>query len=381
MRMPPLAPMPLIVSADNDSVAPCSWRAGCLRASREAIDDAHAVLAFLHAGMRSRAIDPAQTLWVVDLAPGDGERAWRVLRELASVAPRGPEIRYLAVCLGEAHRASLAVHPRLVPLVVEGVLYIDRDGCGLPLHPVRNPMVVLAHGAFSSRAQAAYAWRGGAWMEWDGKASAWSRVRRGDGFLRLLPAGRSLPDDTVLHVPMETISLISGLVRASEGRMLLRGSDVAFEMGEAVVGFDILARWHRAHGANVHQGMHGRRRSRILHLALHEGGDGALRECLSGLMSLPHPDEHADFLCALDAITVLPFADWPPLLRASGFDPRALRIALRSSAARVDAQDPEFLEAALACMSNAFDLDAATDASSGAIIPADSGLSPATMKE
>lgn len=365
MRMPPLAPVSSIAPAADAGVALPTWRAGSLRASREAIDDAHAVLAFLRTGMRARVVDPAQTLWIIDLAPGDGERAWRVLRELAATAPRGPAIRYLAGCRGDTHRACLAGHPKLAPLIVEGLLSLDRDDRGLPMHPVRNPPVVLAHDAFSSGMEAVYACRHGEWMEWDAGASDWSRVRRADGMQRLLPCSRSVPDDAVLRVPREAMALMSDVLRASDGRMLLRGADTAFDSG-------VLARWHRAQGASVHQSRHGSR-GRILHLALHEGGDGALRDCLPELVSLPHPDEHVDFLRALDALAMLPCADWPPLMRASGSDPRALRIAMRGQGMRGEATDPAFLEAALACMDNAFDPDEAQRALPDETQPVETG--------
>lgn len=375
MRMPPLAPMPLHEHAapGNADNAPMSGRPGCLRASREAIDDAHAVAMFLRAGLRSRVVDPAQTLWVVDLAPGDGERAWRVLRELAGIAPRGPAIRYLAACEQAADAACLLGHPRLAPLIADGALCIDRDGRGMPLHPIRNPLVVLAHDAFTSRSRTMYVCRSAEWMVWDETTAAWSRARHHAGFPHLLPPVRSMPDSAVLRVPTATLSLMSMLLNASAGRMLVRGSVACIDADAMAVDLDILARWHRANGACVHQSRRGGR-GRILHIALHEGMDGTLRACLPELMSLPHPDEHADFLRTLEAVTALPSADWPPLLYASGSDPRALRIALRDPGTRSGAADCGFSEAVQACRANAFDPEAVSDAPSGQTLPVDAGL-------
>ncbi len=65
-----------------------AWIAGRVRALREAEDDAQTVLAFQHTGLATHAIDPAEVVWVIDLAPGEGERAWRVLKALSGRARR-----------------------------------------------------------------------------------------------------------------------------------------------------------------------------------------------------------------------------------------------------------------------------------------------------
>lgn len=65
-----------------------AWLAGRVRALREAEDDAQTVLAFQLTGLATHAIDPAEVVWGIDLAPGEGERAWRVLKALSGRAAR-----------------------------------------------------------------------------------------------------------------------------------------------------------------------------------------------------------------------------------------------------------------------------------------------------
>ena len=66
---------------------------GCVRALREAEDDAQTVLAFQVTGLATHAIDPAEVVWVIDLAPGEGERAWWVLKALSGRAPPRAPVR------------------------------------------------------------------------------------------------------------------------------------------------------------------------------------------------------------------------------------------------------------------------------------------------
>jgi len=324
---------------------PAPMRAGRVRALREAIDDALSVLVFVRTGLVGGAIDPSRALWVVDLAPADGERAWRVLGEIAARGPRGPMIRYLACCRDAAHRATLSAHPSLRPLLADGRLVIDDEARWLGLAAPRNPVVVLAHEAFSTRAQHAYRpWRGGlqeAGVDEDG-ASVWRAPERRDGPVRLLATCAAWPETSLLTLPFGAMQTLSALLELSEGRLLLRGSDLGIADADAIrdgalgqsdaipdprgrmaVNFDALARWHRATGGSVQQSQRSAR-GRVLHLALHDREQGRLRDCLPDLLELPHPDDHLQLLRALQGMRAVPAAQCLSLLHTAQGDPRAL---------------------------------------------------------
>jgi hypothetical protein len=329
---------------------PPALQAGALRSLREAEDDAATALALLRAGMAARAIDPAQTLWLVDIAPADGERAWQVLRTLAMQAPRAPHIRYLACCRDSAHAAALIAHPQLAPLLRQGRLVLEHSGEGLPPQAIRNPLLVLAHDGLSARAQGVYRSLDGvvqqAWRDPRGGID-WRPLRSREGAMRLLAAYRDAPADACFSLAHGAMDLLSRLLRASGGRLLLRASDVG--LGDAArsrahalwtpaqhafdphtplpVNFDALARWHRANRGSAQQ----LRRSddgRVLHIALHDAEDGRLRECLPEISALPHPDDHAQLLCALNALAAPTPEQCLALLHALHADPRALHALL-----------------------------------------------------
>ncbi|MBX3711032.1 MAG: hypothetical protein KF800_03620 [Lysobacter sp.] len=325
-------------------------QAGRLRSSREAEDDARAVLAFLQAGMRGRSIHPEHALWIIDLSPGDGERAWRMLRIFEREAPRGPPLRYLACCLDAAQHEALAMHAPFVQWRADGRFCLDPDDRGLPLHPLRNPVVVLAHEAFSARAQHLFRIRAGdsagsrtggrsgdivqAWRDAGGRVQ-WRDLRRGDGNCRLLSA-HGVRDGLFLTLPHAGMALLDTILRASGGRMLLRATDdglyeparIAADGlrcdgdGPPQVNYDALSRWHRANGGQSFQSR-GPIDGRVLHIALHDVEGGRLRECLPDVLALPHPDEHVQLLQAIATLRAPSDAVCRALLRATGHDPRA----------------------------------------------------------
>ena len=199
-----------------------AWIAGRVRALREAEDDAQTVLAFLSTGLATRGIDPAEVMWVVDLAPAEGERAWRVLKALSGRAPRAPPIRYLARCFDAQHHARLAAHPLLKPLIAGGDLFLDRSGLGIPPQSVRNPIVVLAHEGVSSQSQRLYASHAGdlreAWSDADGNLD-WRATTQRDGVMRLLSSYRQSLDGAVFTLPHGVMATLSALLRASASKL------------------------------------------------------------------------------------------------------------------------------------------------------------------
>lgn len=334
------------------------WIAGRVRALREAEDDAQTVLALLSTGLATRAVDPAEVVWVVDLAPGEGERAWRVLRALSARAPRAPPIRYLVRCVDATHHARLAAHPFLRPLIAAGDLYLDREGNGLPPQCVRNPVVVLAHEGVSSQSQRLYASHAGelreAWVDDRGHVE-WRPTTQRDGVMRLLSAYRQSLDGVAFTLPHGAMTILSALLRASGGRLLLRATDrgardiaqirmgalecglpqrrlehpAAPHAGDGLrVNFEALARWHRAHGASVHQTQRDDD-GRVLHVALHDIAGGRLQECLPDVIGLPHPDDHVQMLLAFETLPTATPAQCLALLHAQAGDPRALRALSR----------------------------------------------------
>ncbi len=335
-----------------------AWESGRVRALREAEDDAQTVLSLLMTGLATHAIDPAEVLWVIDLAPAEGERAWRVLRALAGRAPRAPPIRYLARCGNAEHHARLTTHPLLTPLIASGDLFLDRAGRGIPSHTIRNPIVVLAHEGLSSQSQGVYTADAGelleAWSDGNGRMD-WRPTTQRDGVMRLLSAYRGSLDGATFTLPRGAMDTLSALLRASGGRMLLRASDHgamdltqirrgALECGALQfrsespvarhaddvlrVNFEAQARWHRAHGASVHQTQRDDD-GRVLHVALHDTAGGRLQECLPDVIGLPHPDDHAQMLLAFETLSAATPAQCLALLHTQGGDPRALRALSR----------------------------------------------------
>jgi hypothetical protein len=324
------------------------WMAGRVRALREAEDDAQTVLAFLLTGLTTHAIDPAEVVWVIDLAPGEGERAWRVLKALSGRAPRGAPIRYLACCTGAEHQARLLAHPLLRPLTCDGSLAIEREGRGVPRQILRNPIVVLAHEGLSSRSQGLYTARSGelleAWSDGEGEID-WRATTQRDGVMRLLSAYRQSLDGAAFTLPRGAMDTLSALLRASGGRLLLRASDpgamhfaqirmgaLGLRTGDSggrdanrllPVNFEALARWHRANGASVHQAQRDDD-GRVLHIAVHDTAGGRLQECLPEVIALPHPDDHVQLLQALQALSTASPVQCLALLHAHAGDPRAL---------------------------------------------------------
>ena len=345
-----------------------AWMAGRVRALREAEDDAQTVLAFQHTGLATHAIDPAEVVWVIDLAPGEGERAWRVLKALSGRAPRGAPIRYMACCVDSGHHARLAAHPLLKPLVSNGSLLLehafldrsspdsefsdsafpDRHGTRMSAHIVRNPIVVLAHEGISSLPQGLYATRSGelfeAWTDSRGGLD-WRATTPHDGVMRLLSTYRQSIDDATFTLPHGAMRVLSALLQTSGGRLLLRASDLGAKdlaqirrgaldpqrsdasangRGAALrVNFEALARWHRAQGASVHQSQRDDD-GRVLHIALHDIAGGRLRECFPEVLGLSHPDDHMQLLLAMEALSTVSPAQCLSLLHAQAGDPRTL---------------------------------------------------------
>jgi hypothetical protein len=158
-------------------------------------------------------------------------------------------------------------------------------------------------------------------------------------------------EGVVFTMPRGAMHALSALLRASGGRLLLRASDqgareiVQIRFGALACGtdpasgkdaaleplrvnFEALTRWHLAHGASVHQTQRDDD-GRVLHLALHDVPGGRLRECLPEIIGLPHPDDHAQMLRAMERLSAASPAQCLSLLHAQEGDPRALRVLSR----------------------------------------------------
>ena len=156
---------------------PEAWRSGEVPTSatssaymaRAYADVIEAYVRDLRAG---GAIDAAQPVYVVELAAGSGELAFRIageLRERArATALRGLDVRYVMTDFAAANVAAWQAHPQLRPLVEAGALAfgtfdVPRDdaillaGAGalastgtLAAGTVANPLVVLGNYAFDT---------------------------------------------------------------------------------------------------------------------------------------------------------------------------------------------------------------------------------------
>jgi len=335
----------------SDDLPASVHQTGGVRSQGEALDDAAAILAFVGVGLASGAIDPDRAFWVVDLAPDDGERAWRVLAALRGRNLRGPMVRYLACCRDARHRSALSAHPPLQSLLREGRLALDDIDRWLRVNAPGNPIAVLAHDAISAQAQGLYRVGGGTLLEAvrdEHGALQWHPAARRDGPLRLLATEARGTDPVETSLPLGAMHLLAELLTLGGGRMLLRASDLgvcdpdairrgalsasdtahadaSFDTaGRLPVNFDALARWHRTRG-NV--ALHAERseRGRVLHLAIHDRDGGRLSDCLPVLTQSPHPDDHVAMLDALAGLSDIAPAQGLSLLHALHADPRALR--------------------------------------------------------
>jgi RimJ/RimL family protein N-acetyltransferase len=302
----------------------------------EAQDDARAVLHFLRHGLATRDIDPARPVWIVDLAPGNGERAWLVLRYLAERAPRAPMLRYLACCASGVQREMLSTIEVLCTEVRSGRLVIADEKEGFCRHDMRNPAMVLAHGACAAREQALFACHYGKLLagarQSDGQIG-WAPLQARDDLSSLLSAYCRAINSAPLNLPVGFIRCVQTLLAATGGRMLLRASDpgvmnlvqirggmLAAEAVTAQVNFEVLARWHRALGATVHQAQYDDG-GRVLHVAVHDRTGGRLRACLADVLELAHPDVRAAAVSAMQGMAPNPmtYAAWIEQVQA---DPR-----------------------------------------------------------
>ena len=339
------------IAPERLAAAACPM-AGRVRSLGETRDDCASILGFLRTALACGAVDPDRTLWVIDLAPSDGERAWRVLHTLREQVPRGPAIRYLCCCRDPAHRDALAAHPPLRPLLDDGRLRLDVEGEWLRLSAPRNPLVLLAYEAFSTAEQGLYRLGGGksGALEHavpDGQGGRdWQAVARPDGPLRLLSPYADAEQPVTAGLPLGAMRTLDALLRLGGGRMLVRAVDRGIDDTQTIldgrflhgsridpstpraaerlpVNFDALARWHRANGGGA---VHSQRseRGRVLHLAVHDRDGGRLHACLSPLTELPHPDDHIALLDAMAGLRGLAPAQCLSLLHATHADPRAV---------------------------------------------------------
>ncbi|HEX5126192.1 MAG TPA: GNAT family N-acetyltransferase [Rhodocyclaceae bacterium] len=322
---------------------------GTLRSVREARDDALAIQTFMRCGLSGGDIDLDETLWIVDLAPGDGERAWHILQQLAVGMPPDLALRYLACCGSPAQYDYLANHPCLREAIRRGNLVLDCTGQYIPFEYSRNPLVVLAHEGISQFAQPFYAVHYGELFERaeaDGKPE-WRPLGKAASLENMLETYRRALNSAAFTLPIGAIEVLDRLLAVSDGRMMLRASGagamnmVQIRMGalngndardlyaNSHTNFEALARWHRAHGGEVRQSQHDDA-GWVLHVALHDRPTGRLRACLDGVAALPHPDEYVALIPSFHDMDISP-ARCLAMLRAHDGDPRTLAALARQA--------------------------------------------------
>lgn len=215
------------VAASVDSAQSVSARVLALRATWAS--DA----AILAHHMATRAGE-CSGLVVLDLAPGDGERGWQLLRLLSAETP----ITYIACCDGEQEVRALRSHATLAahlaagryrvvprPLTQAAWEYLIGDGDAA--------VAILAHDTFGAMHHALYACHYGEWLrarpmfmpdgavqvEWRGEESTASEVGRlADVYLAGLNSAAVL-------LPTGATACLAPLLAAAEGRWLLVSSE------------------------------------------------------------------------------------------------------------------------------------------------------------
>lgn len=233
-------------------------------------------------------------LCIVDLAPGNGERAWQLLRSLPVEAFK---VHYLAACLSGDDQAGLSHHPVLQELQQSGRLSIlkmpyDETEWRSVLPTTRNPMLIFAHDLFSGLPQAQYACHYGKWLQAfpESVNEPWQEMPVEDRIDQLLaPAYLQSINSCSLLIPSAAIALLEPLIAAALGRYLLVSSDmgvselaeirlgalqipppIAASAARLPVNFHALGLWQKMMGAACGHAWNGLDKDRTLQLALRD---------------------------------------------------------------------------------------------------------------
>ncbi|WP_407999692.1 GNAT family N-acetyltransferase [Massilia sp. SM-13] len=125
---------------------------------------ADAIMLYWRHGIESGAIDAGQTLYLVDLAPAQGQLAWRLLKALRAGLERRKlalNVCLVACCRSQEDADALLGHPCLSPFAAQGWLDAAPFDAGsdsaltlrsrkISLLAADNPMVLLALDHFST---------------------------------------------------------------------------------------------------------------------------------------------------------------------------------------------------------------------------------------
>lgn len=207
---------------------------------------------------------------IVDLAPGNGARAWHLWRELRGCWPM---LRMVLACRDQLQLRALRSHPAMEALLENGFLEIvelpqgEAAWCAV-LGEIENPVVVLAHGAFEAGRHDLRACHYGTWIEaWaepDKQTLTWKACEEDEALSALYREGIN---SAAFLVPTGAFACLAPLLRACRGRYYLMASDRgAHRMADIRLGalaadletlqapvlpvnFHALAAWLRVHGA------------------------------------------------------------------------------------------------------------------------------------
>lgn len=179
-------------------------------------------------------------LLIVDLSPGDGERAWQLLRLWGGNLPTPS---YLAICANAEEREGLRSQPMVRTLLESGRLRLalspwNEAGWRRLLGSPKNPVVIFGHGLFSRLRHDLYGCHYGQWLEaWlvSGEEEspcetlklAWREGDRRDALVDFLkPIYLRGINSASFLAPTGAFECLNPLIRGCGGRYLLVASDI-----------------------------------------------------------------------------------------------------------------------------------------------------------
>lgn len=334
-----------------------------------------AIFHFWETGLVQGDIDPAKPLYVLDLAPGDGQFLWMALQAIGRrLSAFHTAIRpcYIACCHDADEAGSLLGHPCLSEYVAHG--WLDATSwsgqaesglalrtAGVTLLRTDNPVAAIGLGAFASLPSDLFATHYDCIYE---ASTTWIPQDDADGTARIEYAWQPLADEgdrpdcqalfahyrkhfpaAPLMMPTNAMERIAGLARLSGERYLLLAADPGvstdlqvrfgalrppeeWHPGDAVmpVNFHALSLYQQQHGAWV-----GNRQLAdsgiVVHAAWCHGDvppDDVACAHLSTLLDRAHPDDLARLTVLSAAAATSPPAASLSLLRLSQYDPAVL---------------------------------------------------------
>jgi len=327
---------------------------------------ADALLMYWQSGLDSGRVDPAQPLYIVDLAPAQGRFAWLLLKALQDRRrgrQRDLRICLLACCGSSDAGAALLAHSHLRHFAEQGWLdaaTLDmRHGGSLSLlqHDTRllhadNPLVLLGLGFFQTLPSGLFGVQYGKLFEGQlavgaGQALSYQWTPTGENATPLLDYYRHRLHSAAILLPGLALDLLHCLQHIAGGDYLLLACDPgvcdeqAIKLGTLMppahwneasaalpVNFHALSLSQSGQGASVRNLLAGD--GMVLHLAWRDAAGsvdehGFGRVCAG--LEAAHPGHGAAMRqLAATGVKGAGSAGWLALLRQSGHDPAVLKL-------------------------------------------------------